>query len=337
MSIRVRFSQIHMGVRVTITCHAPDQDVAERASTAAFARFAELDQVMSDYRPSSELMRLCAMAGQGPVKISRDLFVVLRRSQEVAYLSCGALDVTCGPLVRLWREARERRVLPDAETIREARGRCGYRSLVLKEGIQHGVGLVAGSSGDDPLRSAELQLPEMLLDLGGIGKGYACDEALSVLRAHGVGSALVEAGGDIAVSGPPPETEGWRVLVQGDDATPSAVPEFLAKDAEDAQSPQRQGPLKAPLLQKDGTGTLVLANCAVSTSGDFEQHLDIDGVRHSHVIDPRTGLALTDGVQVTVIASDALTSDSLTKVCGVLGPEGSTAILLHFNAKAIYK
>jgi len=281
MSIREKYSQIHMGVQVTITCYAEDREHGDAACRAAFARVAELDDVMSDYRPSSELRRLCARAGQGPVAISSDLFVVLNRAREVAELSGGAFDVTCGPIVRLWREARERRMVPSAEAIDEARGLTGFQMLVL----------VSDAS------TAELRLPGMLLDLGGIGKGYACDQAIVALARQGVARAMVEAGGDIAVSGPPPDHDGWKIGILG------------------------------------AADTLSLHNCGVSTSGDFEQHLDVGGRRFSHVIDPQTGLGLTSGVQATVVGPDAMTSDCLSKVCGMLGVEVAGPILERFGAR----
>src|SRR5579862_938729 len=225
MSIREKYSQIHMGVQVTITCYAEDRVDGDNACKTAFARFAELDDIMSDYRPSSELMRLCARSGQGPVEIGRDLFIVLKKAQEVAELTGGAFDVTCGPLVRVWREARKDYVLPAPEVVEDALRKSGYTNLILDEGRS----------------TAELTLPGMLLDLGGIAKGYACDQAISVLNFHGIESAMVEAGGDIALSDPPPGKEDWTIGILG--------------------SPE----------------TLNLARCAVSTSGDFEQHLVIDG------------------------------------------------------------
>src|SRR5437763_12122427 len=108
---RYEYKQYHMGVDVRIVAYAPNQETAERGCTAAFERFAELDSIMSDYRPNSELMRLCDKAGGPPVPVSKDLFIVLKRAQEVARLSDGAFDITCGPLIKLWREARKTHVL----------------------------------------------------------------------------------------------------------------------------------------------------------------------------------------------------------------------------------
>ncbi len=130
----------------------------------------------------------------------------------------------------------------------------------------------------------------MRLDLGGIAMGYAVDEALKVLRDRGITRALVDASGDIGVSDPPPGKDGWTIGV---------VPLSAAG------TPSRE---------------IVLANAAVTTSGDAFQHVTIDGTRYSHIVDPRTGLGLTDQSGVTVIAPDCTTADSMATAVSVMGP-----------------
>ena len=271
---RFEYEEPHMGTKFRVILHAPDQSAADAAAKAAFARVEELNRVMSDYLPDSELMRLCkasATKPAGPVKVSDDLFYVLAEGQKVAELSDGAFDMTVGPIVRLWRQARKDRLLPDADERAAALRRVGYRKLEL----------------DPKAKSVNLKVPGMLLDLGGIAKGYAADEGLKVLAKHGITSALVAASGDIAVSGPPPGKPGWRI-----DIAP------LPGDRERRQ-----------ILLKDG---------AVSTSGDSEQFVEIGGVRYSHVVDPHTGLGLTGRRSVTVVARRGIQADSLTKVASIL-------------------
>ena len=123
-----------------------------------------------------------------PVSVSADLFDVLQYSQKVARLSDGAFDVTVGPFVRLWRFSRKRGVLPTPTELEAARAAVGYKKLRL----------------DPANRTVTLLAPGMRLDLGGIGKGYAADQALGVLKEMGLRQALVAASGDIAVGDPPP-------------------------------------------------------------------------------------------------------------------------------------
>src|SRR5579871_4953370 len=154
---RHEFTEPHMGTRFKIVFYAADEETAKRASKAAFARIAELDGIMSDYRASSELMQLCAKAGGDPVKVSDDLFTVLEKAVAVSRNSDGAFDVTVGPVVRLWRIARRTQQLPDKDALAKALALVGYQNIKL----------------DAKNRSVQLLKPGMQLDLGGIAKGYA--------------------------------------------------------------------------------------------------------------------------------------------------------------------
>jgi thiamine biosynthesis lipoprotein len=277
---RFSLTEPHMGTRFQIIVYAPDKEAARKAATDAFARIAALNATMSDYDKTSELMRLCARAGGPPVPVSADLFFVLSRAQEVSRQSGGAFDVTVGPVVKLWRKARKLRKLPDADRLAEARALVDWHNIRL----------------DDRQRTVQLLKPGMQLDLGGIAKGYAADEALAVLKKHGLDRALVAAGGDIAVNGPPPGAEGWKIAI-------------------------------ATLPGEKDSGRLVLHDAAVSTSGDAEQFVEIDGKRYSHIVDPRTGIGLRGRMSVTVVARKGIESDSLTKVAAVLGPEKGIPII----------
>ncbi|MDQ3625235.1 MAG: FAD:protein FMN transferase [Verrucomicrobiota bacterium] len=141
-------------------------------------------------------------------------------------------------------------------------------------------------------KSVELLEPEMRLDPGGIAKGLAVDEALAVLEQRGLTRALVAASGDIAAGDPPPGQPGWRV-------------EVAALDAPDAPPPQ----------------IVHLESRAISTSGDVFQRVEIGGKRYSHIVNPHTGIGLTDHSLVTVVAPDGITADSLATAVSVLGPE----------------
>ena len=254
----------------------------KKAAQAAFERVTALDGIMSDYRDTSELMHLCKKAGGGPIRVSDDLFFVLSHGQEVSRRSHGAFDVTVGPVVRLWRRARRTGQLPDAEELARARALVGHEKMHL----------------DAKAHTVELDRAGMRLDLGGIGKGYAADAALEVLGQHGITRALVAAGGDIAVSAPPPGTDGWTIDI---------------------------APLEDP--QGQPGRSLLLRDAAVSTSGDAEQHVEIDGQRYSHIVDPRTGLGLVGRASVTVVARHGIDSDPWTKVVSVLGPKEGLEII----------
>ena len=279
---RFEFVQPRMGTLFRIICYAPGADDAAGASNAAFERIAKLDDIMSDYHPTSELMLLCQRSGGPPVEVSEDLFNILAQSQIMAERSGGAFDVTVGPVVRLWRRARRRREMPDPLRLAQALQLVGSDKIQL----------------DDRARMARLTSKGMLLDLGGIAKGYAADEALKVLKQYGIERALVAAGGDIAVSTPPPGKRGWKIGISS---------------LESSSQPPRQ--------------FLLLQDAAVSTSGDAEQYVEIGGKRYSHIVDPKTGIGLMGRSRVTVIAPNGTTSDSLATAVSVLGPEKGLALI----------
>ncbi len=273
---RFEFVQPHMGTTFRIICYAPDREIAQRASTIAFDRVASLDNIMSDYHAESELMLLCSKAGGPPVRISEELFCVLQQSQELARQTDGAFDVTIGPVSRLWRRARRRQEMPDPSRLSQALDLVSYQNLRL----------------DPKQGTAQLLKEGMVLDLGGIAKGYAADEALRILKERGIKSALVAAGGDIAVSAPPPGSKGWTI----------GIGPLEPRD----ESPKR---------------SLILHDAAVSTSGDAEQFVEIGGQRYSHIVNPKTGIGLKGRMSVTVVAPLGILSDSLATAVSVLGPE----------------
>jgi FAD:protein FMN transferase len=280
---RHEFGRPEMGMPFRMVLYAENASIAEEAALAAFTRIRELNDIFTDYDAESELSRLSRTSGQGKaVPVSEDLWRVLSRAQTLSAQTDGAFDITVGPYVNLWRRARRDRAMPPAERLDRARASVGYQHMRLNRRN----------------RTVELLAPDMRLDLGGIAKGYAIDEAIRILREHGIGSALVVGGGDMAMSNPPPGRPGWRVEV-----APLDVP-----DAPPARH-------------------VLLANRALATSGDVFQHLEIDGVRYSHIVDPRTGIGLTDQSLVTVIARDAFTADSMATAVSVLGPERGLALL----------
>lgn len=207
---RFESRKILMGVECRIVLYARDEAMAKRACAAAFDRITQLDAIMSDYRPDSELMQLCAKAHEAPVKVSDDLFVVLKTALEIAEASGGAFDITVGPFVALWRQARKTKQLPTEAELAAAREKVGWQKVQL----------------DPKERTVRLLVAGMRLDLGGIAKGYAGDCALAVLRRFGITRAMVEFGGDIALGDPPPKRKGWRIVLPDATGKPRKVLEL---------------------------------------------------------------------------------------------------------------
>lgn len=216
----------HMGTLVRITVYTPGPAEAKAAFRAAFDRIGELDRTLSDYKPDSELNEITRTAVGWPARVSDDLFAVLQASQELAAATGGAFDITQGPVVRLWREARTTGRLPEAAALAEARRRTGFRKLHLNTGE----------------RTVLFEITGMALDVGAIGKGYAASEALEVLGRLGIRSALVAVSGDLAFSDAPPDARGWRIrLHEGEKGLESLPPVIeLTRAAVSTSGPAEQ-------------------------------------------------------------------------------------------------
>lgn len=287
---RYEFERPQMGLPFRVVLYSADAITATQAAEAVWTRIAELNASLSDYDADSELSRLSRTSGSDRwIPLGTDLARVLVLGQEVSRLSDGAFDVTVGPEVLLWRRARRQRELPSPEALAAARAATGWENLLLRR---------SGGGWE-----AKLVRPGMRLDLGGIAKGYALDEAGDVLRRLGIQRFLVSGGGDMVVDDPPPGQPGWRVKAGVFDANPAPPPRFLS-------------------LKKVG----------LATSGDTFQRAEIGGVRYSHIVDPKTGLGLTDHSLVTVVAPNGMIADALSKVISVLGAERGIPLANRFRA-----
>jgi thiamine biosynthesis lipoprotein len=156
-------------------------------------------------------------------------------------------------------------------------------------------------------REVTLTTEGMILDLGGIAKGFAVDQARQILTERGIEAVMVVGGGEIAVGQAPPGAPGWKIALNSPGETKTFQPEYL-----------------------------VLSHANVSTSGDASQFVEVAGVRYSHVVDPRTGQALRDRRQVTVVASDGMTADASASALSVLGT-GESARAFVASAKIAVK
>lgn len=261
---RHEFAEPHMGTEFRIILISEDQTQAETTARAAFDKIAALEKIMSDYLEDSEVNLLANNAGAGTtIPVSDDLWRVLTYARDISKRSNGAFDVTTGALTKLWRRAFRQKIFPDTTAIAEALKTVGWSDLEFLKN-----------------KTIRLRKEGMRLDLGGIAKGYAIDEAMKIIQQNGINSALIDGGGDISVSNAPPGEIGWRI--------------------------------KHPAV-KEGelTMEIILAfNAAIATSGDTFKFLEWNGQRYSHILDPRTGLGLTSQHLVTVIAPTCMAADA---------------------------
>jgi thiamine biosynthesis lipoprotein len=280
---RFEFEQPQMGVPFRMVVYAVDAATAERGARAAFDRVSALNAILSDYEPESEVSRLRPSAGTGrAVPVSEPLGTVLNAALTMARASDGAFDPTVGPLVQLWRRSRRNGRMPTTQAIAEARTATGWEAVTLMR--------------DNGWR-VTMSKPGMRLDFGGIAKGFAADEALKTLRELGLPRALVGASGDFAAGDPPPGKLGWRIAV-----TPMEQETGVPREGD-------------RVSERD----IWLSRAGLTTSGDRYQFVELDGVRYSHIVSPKTGLGLTERVQATVIAPTAMEADALATTLCVKG------------------
>jgi len=280
-----------MGSRARVVLYAPDEPSAARAAGEAFGEMGRLEDVMSDYRPESEAMRLCRSSPLAWHAVSPDLLGVLGLSERVWAASGGAFDVTVGPMTRRWRESRKAGTLPSEEELADLRARVGFGKLMI-------------SSLNS---SVMLQRAGMSLDFGGVGKGYAAQAAVDRLIGLGHPACLAEIGGDLALGAAPPGEPGWSIAIE------TGLGEG---DRED----------------------LLLHSVGVATSGDAVQFVELGGVRYSHIVNPKTGLGLTERIAVTVIADrtdgGGGLADAAASAISVLGAERGGAFAESLGVRA---
>jgi thiamine biosynthesis lipoprotein len=259
-----------MGSVFTIIVSEPDSLLARAAAYKAFARIDEINLALSDYSEASETWQMNAATPEGWVPISPDLSKALTMSQRLSEQTFGTFDPTIGQLVQLWRRARRKNEVPPRQQINEA--------LLLK--------------GFDALELDTSQLPHKIrylkqgvqLDFGGIGKGYAADEALRVLTEAGFPKSFVSASSSIAVGDAPDDRPEWTFMMEN-------------REKEDAD--------------KNGIEQVIeCTNCFIASSGDLYQYLEVNGRRYSHIIDPETGEALSNGSFAIVLAPSAALADA---------------------------
>jgi thiamine biosynthesis lipoprotein len=272
---RFSFTESKMGAPFNIVFYSKDSVQAESIAKRCFVLVDSFNFIFSDYIDTSELSILSKTAGANsiPVRLSPALYDILIQSKKAFELSEGAFDITMGPLSKLWRKARKQQLFPTDSTVRSIRNLIGFNKLIF----------------DTLNKTVRITQPGMQLDLGGIAQGYVAQKVIDFLRTQGINQALVNASGDIVMSGAPVNKDGWVVGVN---------------------LPQRTDEL---LNQK-----LILKNRAVTTSGDAYQFIEKDGIRYSHIINPITGYGVTFQRNVTVIAADGTSADWLATACSIL-------------------
>ena len=265
-----------MGTVVQVTFWTDDEPGAARAAAAAFEELRRLDAMMTTWTDDSEVSKINAAAGKKAVAVSAETFAVIERAVDISRRSKGVFDITVGAFQGLWKFDEDRDgTIPEPAAVRERVKLVGWKQIAL----------------DRKKRTVKLKKPGMKITLGGIAKGYAVDRAAKLLWDAGFSDFILQAGGDMFVSGKKGD-QPWVVGIRDPRGTRDAT--FAIAPIEDR---------------------------SFSTSGDYERAVVLDGVRYHHILDPRTGQPAKASRSVTVMAKDAFTADAWSKVFFILGAE----------------
>jgi FAD:protein FMN transferase len=275
-----------MGTRFEVRLVGEDPAFLEAVGTEALDLVDTLEERLSHYIPHSEICDLNSRAAQGPVLVLPSLLQLLQRGVELSEASGGAFDFTAGPLVKCWGFFRGQGEMPEPADIEAALGRLGSRFVRI----------------DPEERTVRFEKAGMEIHLGAIGKGYAIDEMVALLRSYGIRDALLH-GGTSTVYGmgsPPEQEDGWAIGLR---------------------DPRKPG---ARL------GVLKLKDRALSVSGDYQQFFEHEGRRYGHVLDPRTGWPAQGIRSAAVLAESATDTDALSTAAFVSGVAGARALCERF-------
>jgi FAD:protein FMN transferase len=270
-----------MGTRVYVELWAGNAAQGNAAIEAVMNEMRRIDALMSHYRPDSELSRINRRAALEAVPVDRELYDLIKLSTHFSQITDGAFDITYASVGYLYNYPLH--VHPSEAEIKAALPAVNWRYLEF----------------DDAHRSIRFARPGMRIDLGGIGKGYAVDRGVAILKARGIRHAIVTAGGDSYVLGDHLGRP-WLVSI--------AHPDFP------------DDPSKV-------VTRIPLSDSAISTSGDYERYFDENGVRYHHIIDPRTGHSASKVRSATVLGPTATDTDGMSKTAFVLGPEKALEII----------
>lgn len=258
-------TEFALGTVVNITLY---DHQSEEILDKAFNRIKELEDTLSINKTDTLIDEVNNNAGISPVIVDSDTFKVIQKGLSYSNLTNGSFDITVGPLVKLWSIGFPEARVPSQSEIDSVLPLIDYNNIILDEATQ----------------SVFLKEPHMLIDLGGIGKGYAADEVASLLRSEGVEHAIIDLGGNIYTLGNKPGNKLWSIGIQD------------------------------PTHERGNTiGYITVANKSVVTSGIYERYLEENGIKYHHILDPETGYPFENNIAgVTIISEYSTDGDAIS-------------------------
>ena len=267
--LRLEKSADAMGSTYSVELYGRDRVSLEAAADAAMDEARRLDDLLSNYKPESEWSQVNRHAAEKPMRISPELFQLLSACLEYSRESEGAFDISVGPLMKVWGFYKGTGHLPHRAEVAAALTKTGYGHVHL----------------DPKAQTVWFDKPGVELDPGGIGKGYAVDRMVDVLRKKGIQIALVAGSGSsiYGMGAPPSEPRGWAIDI------------------------------KNPWDQSKTAAEVFLKNESMSTSGSYEKFFRAEGKTYAHIMDPRTGYPAQGSVSVSVISPLTIDSEAWAK------------------------
>lgn len=258
-------SGFFMGTIVNITLYdKPNENILDEA----FKKISNIENKLSLNIASSEVNKINEKAGLEAVSVSKETFDLIEASIEYSKKSYGNFDVSIGPLVKLWGIGTPNAKVPTKEEISDTLKLINYENIILNK----------------EENSVYLKEKNMILDLGGIAKGYIADIISEFLLSKGVSKAILDLGGNIFALGEKSKGESWTIGVQN-------------------PFENRGSPL----------GTLKVSNKSIVTSGIYERFLEFNGVKYHHILNPKSGYPYDNNLSsVTIISSKSIDGDALS-------------------------
>lgn len=282
--------KILLDTLVTVKVYGENKNKVEEAVNKAFSEMKRIENLINNYDPQSEISRVNQKAGREAVKVSPETFKIVKLSKLYGKKTGGVFNITVEPLVSLWSFGG-RKHIPNQQELNK------ILPLINLNWVQL----------DKKNQTVKLAKKGMGLDLGGVGKGYAADRAITILKRYGIRNALVTTGSTTRVLGKKPDGKPWQVGIQ---------------------HPRKEGEI---------IGILSLENQSVSTSGDYQQYFIKNGQRYHHILSPFSGMPATEVISVTVVTDKSCAeADILSTAIFVMGyPEGMQFIERTKNLEGV--
>lgn len=267
-------SELLMGTVVTVSLYdSNDEEILNKV----FNKVKELESTLSINENGTLVDKINEEAGISPVKVDDYTYTVVKKGVEYSKLSNGLFDISVGPIVKLWSIGLPEAKVPTQEEIDERLPLIGYSDIEL----------------NDADKTIYLKRKGMIIDLGGIAKGYTADVISDILTEEGVNSAIINLGGNIFAHGKKPNGDEWKIGIQD------------------------------PFSERGGIiGTLTTSNKSIVTSGIYERYIEKDGVKYHHILSPKTGYPYENEIAgITIVSDKSTDGDALSTSVFAMGVE----------------